>query len=548
MRVGFVSVRVCAFLLWFILLGGFLSELSAQMPFRFSKTDFKMVQTLGYITGYYVDTVDTDKLVDDAIVALLNQLDPHSSFISADDAADVNSELEGHFDGIGVEFSIVRDTLHVVTAIPDGPAEKTGVRAGDKIIAVDGENIAGVGITNAQVFKYLRGLKGTRVRIRNLRRQNRDTLEFVITRDAIPLHSVDAYYMARPTIGYVRVNRFAMNTAEELATALEELTKQGAKSLILDLRGNGGGVMQVAVQLASLFQRQGELVVYAQGRAIPKQEFFVPRDGGKYADMPLVVLVDEYSASASEIVSGSLQDWDRAVIIGRRTFGKGLVQNQIPLNDGSLLRITVARYYTPSGRMIQTPYELGNRSDYTQSFVDRYRTGEVFSRDSIHMPDSLRFSTLRTRRTVFGGGGIMPDVFVPIDTVSGSAYVNALERKGILYQWSLDYVDLHRAALSKQYPTFASLDAGFLVTDAMRDELLKLGAKQEIAPKDGVLSPRDEEILNWRIKAYVARSLFSFSDMVRVVNQKSDEMREGVRILEDWRGLGEPILRGGVIE
>lgn len=535
------GTRVVGLLLAFLLLAPFSGM--AQFPLRMGKGELKLMQTLSYISNYYVDTVDMDPLVEKAIVSVLEQLDPHSYYIDQEDATNVTSELEGHFDGIGVEFTIIRDTLQVVSAIPSGPAEKNGVRAGDRIIAVDGENIAGVGVTNARVFKLLRGKKGTRVRIRNVR--GRDTLDFTLVRDAIPLHSVDVVYMLRPTIGYIRLNRFAMNSNEEFEAALRDLHKAGAKSYVLDLRGNGGGVMETSVRLAAHFLQPGNQIVYAQGRSVPKQEYFAPRGAGKYADVPLVVLVDEYSASASEILSGALQDWDRAVIVGRRTFGKGLVQNQIPLADGSLIRITVARYYTPSGRMIQTPYEMGHKEEYVESFRARYEGGELFAADSMHLADTLRFRTLRTGRPVYGGGGIVPDVFVPIDTVRGSAYVNRLDRKGLINQWVTDYMEAERGRLKARYKSFEAFDRDFKMTSAMRDALVALGRQEGVEPQDSVLTERDEYMLAWRVKAFVARSLFSFTELVRVVNSESHEVQRAVEILERWDALGVPLLEGG---
>ena len=535
-RVALVGLVLVAWaLLWGV--GG---AAMAQV-FRPSQSDLKMVSFLNYLQRYYVDTINRDQLVEKAIVAVLDQLDPHSAYISASDSEAVTGEIEGKFSGIGIEFSIQQDTLRVMAAVPNGPAERNGMRAGDRILRVDTTKVTGIGLTNQRVFKFLRGPKGTRVSITALRQ--RDTLEFVLVRDEIPLHSVDAYYMVTPTVGYVRINRFALNTEEEFARAMETLSRQGMQRVVIDLRGNGGGVMQAAIGIANMFLPKGALVVYSKGRAIPEQRFSATAEG-KYVSLPLAVLVDEYSASASEILSGALQDHDRGVLLGRRTFGKGLVQNQIPLPDGSLIRITMARYYTPSGRMIQTPYRLGKHEEYAREFLKRFEHGEFFSRDSIHVADSLIKYTLKAHRPVYGGGGILPDVFVPLDTTDNSRYANQLERRGIVDQCVARYVDSHRDELNKRYTSFEQYNRDFTLANELLDSIVTSGRRSQVPLPGDTLTSKDVSAITWRVKMSVARMRFGFTELIRVLNQKSPALDRAVTILENWEKRGKPILEG----
>ena len=535
-RVALVGLVLVAWaLLWGV--GG---AARAQV-FRPSQSDLKMVSFLNYLQRYYVDTINRDQLVEKAIVAVLDQLDPHSAYISASDSEAVTGEIEGKFSGIGIEFSIQQDTLRVMAAVPNGPAERNGMRAGDRILRVDTTKVTGIGLTNQRVFKFLRGPKGTKVSITALRQ--RDTLEFVLVRDEIPLHSVDAYYMVAPTVGYVRINRFALNTEEEFARAMETLSRQGMQRVVVDLRGNGGGVMQAAIGIANMFLPKGALVVYSKGRAIPEQQFSATAEG-KYVSLPLAVLVDEYSASASEILSGALQDHDRGVLLGRRTFGKGLVQNPIPLPDGSLIRITMARYYTPSGRMIQTPYRLGKHEEYAREFLKRFEHGEFFSRDSIHVADSLIKYTLKAHRPVYGGGGILPDVFVPLDTRDNSRYANQLERRGIVDQCVARYVDSHRDELNKRYTSFEQYNRDFTLAKELLDSIVASGRRSQVPLPGDTLTSKDVSAITWRVKMSVARMRFGFTELIRVLNQKSPALDRAVIILENWEKRGKPILEG----
>ena len=375
-----------------------------------SSSNDKINSLLEYIEYQYVDTIDKKDLVEKTVTSMLQSLDPHSSYIAASEFAATNEPLEGNFDGIGVEFNIIKDTIRVITPIEGGPSEKIGIRAGDKIIKVDGKNVASIEITNKQVFEKLRGESGTIVRVSILRRGINKMLEFKITRDAIPLYSLDAAYMVKPDIGYIKISKFAATTYQEYLKAFNDLNSQGMKKLILDLRGNPGGYLNAAVDISDEFLTNGLQIVYTQGKANPKKTYKAT-EHGSFENNPLVVLIDEGSASASEIVSGAIQDWDRGVIVGRRSFGKGLVQRPIPLPDGSMVRLTVQKYYTPAGRCIQKPYEKG-LEDYEMDYLKRLKNGEFFHADSIKFSEKDKYETRLTKRTVYGGGGIMPDILV----------------------------------------------------------------------------------------------------------------------------------------
>ena len=365
------------------------------------------------IANLYVDDVDEDKLVEDAIINMLEELDPHSTYSDAEEVKKLNEPLVGNFDGIGVQFNMATDTLFIIQPVSGGPSEKVGILAGDRIIEVNDTVIAGVKMSTEEIMRRLRGPKGTKVNLKIMRRGVSGLLPFTVKRDKIPVYSLDASYMMNKTTGYIRISRFAATTAEEFEKALHDLQKKGMRNLILDLQGNGGGYLNAAIEIANHMLQKGELIVYTEGKRNPRTEFNA-RGNGDFRDGKLVVLVDEFSASASEIVTGAIQDWDRGTVVGRRTFGKGLVQRPIDLPDGSMIRLTVARYYTPSGRCIQKPYE--SIEQYNKDLIERYNRGEMLSADSIHFPDSLKAKTLKLGRTVYGGGGIMPDYFVPIDT------------------------------------------------------------------------------------------------------------------------------------
>ncbi len=491
----------------------------------------KLQMALYAISNLYVDPVDEGKMVEDAITGMLEKLDPHSNYMDPEETKELNEPLQGNFDGIGIQFNLLTDTLYVIQVIPGGPSEKVGLQAGDRIIEVNDTLIAGVKMKNTDIQKRLRGPKGTEVRVKVQRDKTPELIEFKITRGKIPVYSIDAAYMADKATGYIKLNRFAASSTEEFQTALKKLQKQGMKSLILDLQGNGGGYLNIAIDLADEFLDKGKLIVYTEGSKQPREEA-TSSAGGSFTNGRLVVLVDEASASASEILSGAIQDWDRGVIVGRRTFGKGLVQKPIPLPDGSMIRLTVSRYHTPTGRMIQKPYENGNMEEYQRDLVERYNRGELMSADSIHFPDSLKFHTLETKRVVYGGGGIMPDVFIPVDTTRSTLYHARLVGAGLINRVAMNYIDQHRKEMMKAYPTIERYKQGFTVPEASMDELIALGTADSIAfnaEQYAISKP----YMMLQVKALIARDLFDMSEYFQVINEINDSYRKGLAILND---------------
>jgi carboxyl-terminal processing protease len=481
----------------------------------------KYGQVLFYINNYYLDSTDNDKISDEAIKALISTLDPHSSYVSADEVQAMNEPLEGNFEGVGIEFAIIRDTLTVASPISGGPSEKVGIRAGDKIVEVDGENIASVGITNDMVFDYLRGPKGSKVVLSVERRGVSGLLEFEVIRDKIPINSVDAVYEPADGVVYVKLSRFASKSSQEIISGILKLGLNEIKGFILDLRGNSGGYLGTAMEVSNFFLEAGQTIVYTEGMRVPKMTERA-KGTGFYKDGLLAILVDENSASASEIVAGAVQDWDRGVIIGRRTFGKGLVQQMLPLNDGSQLRLTVARYHTPSGRVIQSPYEEGGSEKYYRSFLERYERGESFSRDSIHFPDSLKYKTLVRQRTIYGGGGIMPDIFIPADTTSYSEYYSQLMRRGVILDFVNDYFDSHREEMEELYDSFGSYNRNFEFEGEVADSLLDYAHSRGIEYSNPGYEKSKGEIASY-VKALIARSLFESDAFYKVLNGSDDE-------------------------
>ena len=482
------------------------------------------------ITNLYVDSVDEGKLVEDAIRGMLEKLDPHSSYADPEEVKAMNEPLQGNFEGIGVQFNMVDDTLLVIQPVSKGPSEKVGIMAGDRIVSVNDTAIAGVKMAREEIMRRLRGPKGTKVDLGIVRRGVAETLKFTVKRDKIPVKSVDAVYMIRPGVGYIRIGNFGATTYGEFMRGLEQLRKEGMGDLILDLQDNGGGYLQAAVQVANEFLQKNELIVYTEGRQFPRMDYRA-RGNGDFREGRVLVLVNEFTASAAEIVSGAIQDHDRGTIIGRRTFGKGLVQRPVDLPDGSMIRLTIAHYYTPSGRCIQKPYTKGDIEDYAMDFDKRLKHGELTNRDSIHFADSLRFYTLKERRPVYGGGGIMPDVFVPLDTLQYTKYHRQLVLKGIVINTDLRYIDNHRDQLRSLFPTFEAFRTGFQVPQALIDDVMKDGEKQGVKPEDDAEMQKTLPYLKAQLKALVARDLFDMSEYFQIINEESDIVKAAIKCL-----------------
>lgn len=487
----------------------------------------KVAYVINAVDQLYVDTVNLHAVVDDVIIHLLQQLDPHSAYIPKEELARANESLEGSFTGIGIQFQILEDTLFVVQTISGCPAEKVGIYPGDRIVMVEDTLIAGVNVKNSQIMRMLRGKKGTTVRVKVQREGVKEWIEFAIVRDKIPIHSMDAAYMVEPGIGYIKINNFGATTLEEFQEGWRMLKKKGAKQLVLDLQGNGGGYLVAAIGLADEFLTDNKLVVYTQGEHQPRSAAKSTAKGG-FEKGELVILVDEYSASASEIVSGAVQDWDRGVVVGRRTFGKGLVQRQLGLPDGSAIRLTTARYYTPTGRCIQKPYK---GVDYQKELEERYKHGELMHADSIHFPDSLKCLTLVESRTVYGGGGIMPDIFVPADTTRYTAYHRNLLAKGVINRFCVQYIDKHREELKKRYNNVDKWKQEFEVSAEMMEALVLMGEKEKVTPNDTALQI-GKEFLKLQLKALMARDLFGNQAFFEIINDENDALKEAIRLLK----------------
>ena len=470
--------------------------------FTFPPQPSKIEQMLNIMQTYYVDSVDTDSLTEVLANDLVSKLDPHSSYISKKDLELVNSQLEGSFSGIGVQFSIQNDTVCIVSVVSGGPSDGTGILAGDKIIEVDDSVFTGKKINNEKVMHTLRGESGTQVKLGIVRMGTDETLHFTITRGTVPTYSVVAKFMITPKIGFIRVDRFGENTYNEFLSALTLLRGKGAKSFIIDLRSNSGGYLDRCAKMVNEFLPEGRMIVYSEGRSHPRSELKA-LGTGRFQEEPLVVLIDEFSASASEIFSGALQDNDRATIIGRRSFGKGLVQNQMPLSDGSAIRLTVARYYIPSGRCIQKPYTMGEGEEYQKSFNDRFEHGEAYNQDSIHLTDTTKYYT-RNGRVVYGGGGIMPDIFMPVDTSLNTPYFNRVSNRAYIYQFAFDYTNRHRAALGK-YKTWQELEQ-YLLKQPILDEFVEFCKKKEIEPNKGEIE-KSKPLLIRNLNSTIVRDM-----------------------------------------
>lgn len=499
------------------------------------------------IAHLYVDSVDENRLVEQAIIEMLAQLDPHSTYSNAKETSAANEPLQGNFEGIGVQFQMIEDTLLVIQPVSGGPSEKVGILAGDRITLVNDTAIAGVKMSTEEIMSRLRGPKGTKVELGIVRREVPELLRFTVTRDKIPLHSLDASYMIQPRTGYIRINRFAATTGEEFAEALQKLQKAGMKDLILDLQGNGGGYLNAAIDVANEFLGQKDLIVYTEGRASRRSNFYA-QGTGRFRNGRLVVLVDEYSASASEIVTGAIQDWDRGIVVGRRTFGKGLVQRPIDLPDGSMIRLTVSRYYTPAGRCIQKPYESPDKQGKGEDMLDRYHSdlvnrfnhGELMHADSIHFPDSLKYQTQRLQRTVYGGGGIMPDFFVPIDTTLYSPYHRTLAAKGVIIKTTMKYVESHRKELLGKYKKFDTFHKRFEIDEPMLADLREAGEKEGV-PFNEAQYTSSLPFIKLQLKALIARDLWDMSEYYQVINANNQSVQQALRVLNE--GAYEEIIR-----
>lgn len=508
----------------------FFSSFGQIDPIKVGTTQ-KFDEVLTYINRMYVDTVNGQQLTDAAIVAMLEKLDPHSVYISKEEVDEANSSINGSFVGIGIRFQILKDTLIVVATIPGGPSEKLGIQPGDKITKIENENIAGIGLKNIQVRDRLMGELGTKVKIEIQRKKSKKPLDFVITRDNIPINSVDAHYMITPEIGYIKLNSFSRSTVDEIQKSLKDLKSKGMKKLIFDLQDNGGGLLDAAQKVADEFLSDDKLIVYSEGRAQPRNNLKAGKKG-LWEDGALVILTDEYSASASEIVSGAIQDWDRGLIVGRRSYGKGLVQRPIDLTDGSQMRLTIARYYTPTGRWIQKPYD--DPELYKKDLTQRYLNGEFSHADSIKLPDSLKFETLITKRTVYGGGGIMPDIFVPIDTLQITDYFRDLIQGGHVNSFSLEYVDKQRDKLLAIYPTFESYMKNFSMDKAFMDEFFAYVEKED---KDIVFKESEyktsENLIKLRLKSVLAQDIWGYNEFYQIYNESNEIIQRAVQSLEN---------------
>lgn len=507
---------------------------TAQLRQEFQDIDVNQLRKLQMvhmaITELYVDTVNQSKLAEAGIRGMLNSLDPHSSYSDAKETKAINEPLQGNFEGIGVQFNMLEDTLVVIQTIRKGPSEKVGILAGDRIVKVNDQVIAGVKMERDSIMRVLRGPKGTVVKLGIIRRGVPDMIWFNVTRDKIPMNTLDAAYIIRPGVGYIHLDRFGATSGAEVKEAIEKLKGQGMKDLIFDLESNGGGYLGAAVEVANQFLNAGDLIVYTEGRATPKEQLKA-EGGGLFRKGKLIILVDEFTASAAEIVSGAVQDYDRGTIVGRRTFGKGLVQRPIPLPDGSMIRLTVAHYYTPSGRCIQKPYTKGRKSEYEEDFENRFKHGELISIDSIHLDSTKVYHTLNKRRPVYGGGGIMPDVFVPLDTTTYTKYYMALRRGNYINDQSLRYIDRHRADLKAKYTDIKAFIKNYEVPAELTDTIVAVAGRKGVKPKDDAELQKTLKDLRFTLKSLIIYDLWDRNEYFQFINSRSDIVKKALDIL-----------------
>jgi carboxyl-terminal processing protease len=495
-----------------------------------NENTYKIGRTLSLIDAWYVDSTDINKLTETTIVEMLRTLDPHSVYISAKDVKEMNDPLNGNFEGIGIQFNLLRDTIIVIEPLAGGPSEKVGLLAGDRIIVINGEKVTGIGISTAGVQSRLKGMKGTKVNLSVFRKGEKGTLDFTIIRDKIPTNSIDAAYMLDKETGYVKLSRFAATTTTEFMNAIDSLRKNNIKNLVLDLRSNGGGYMVPATDIADKFFSDKKLLVYISGRKNPRQDY-LSNGKGPLSDTRMAILTDEGSASASEILAGAIQDWDRGIIVGRRTFGKGLVQNGFYLTDGSMIRLTIARYYTPTGRLIQSPYNEGY-DKYFENFYKRYTDGELMTADSIHFPDSLKFKTLVNKRIVYGGGGIMPDLFIPADTSNYSEYYRSLVRKGVVNSFTLEFSDKNRKKLASEFKTFDDFKNRFSFSSDQIAEFIKRAEESGVKYNDKQFQISKAEILKI-MKALIASNLWRTNEYFRILNEGDAVIQKAMQVVDD---------------
>ena len=481
------------------------------------------------IKSLYVDSLGDGDLVENAVKGMVKALDPHSAYTPAKDVQSLTETLQGSFEGIGVQYNMVDDTLMVIQPVSGGPSERVGIVAGDRIIFVNDTTIAGVKMTKEEIMRRLRGPKGTKVKLGVKRQDVKGINYFTVVRDKIPIYTVDAHYMVDDSVGYVKVGSFGATTHEEFVKAVNELKSLGMRHLVVDLQGNGGGYLDAAVDMCNEVLAKGELIVYTEGRATPRKDYNANGDG-IMQDGKIVVLIDTYSASASEIFSGAVQDNDRGTIVGRRSFGKGLVQRQIDLPDGSMMRITSAHYYTPSGRCIQKPYKKGDRQDYDNDLNDRLKSGELTNADSIHLVDSLKYNTLKLHRTVYGGGGIMPDEYVVLDTTQYTRFHRELSAKSCIINTTLKYIDKNRKKIEKLYPSFQDFSQHFEVPQDMVDLLLKNAEKAKIEYTDSTLQA-SLPLIKTQLKALIARDIWDMSEYYQIINETNHIYLRGLEVI-----------------